>query len=54
MDKAKEMESRILEELSQLDKMYLKFGEKLESEFLSQSEFDSFVSITRKEVYNRV
>ena len=28
------------EELSQLDKMYLKFGEKLESEFLSQSEFD--------------
>ena len=28
------------EELSQLDKMYLKFGEKLESEFLSQSEFE--------------
>jgi V/A-type H+-transporting ATPase subunit B len=28
------------EELSQIDKMYLKFGEKLESEFLSQSEFE--------------
>ena len=28
------------EELSQLDKMYLKFGEKLESDFLSQSEFE--------------
>ena len=28
------------EELSQLDKMYLKFGEKLESEFLSQDEFE--------------
>ena len=28
------------DELSQLDKMYLKFGEKLESEFLSQSEFE--------------
>lgn len=28
------------EELSQLDKMYLKFGEKLESEFLSQAEFE--------------
>ena len=28
------------EELSQLDKMYLKFGEKLESEFLSQTEFE--------------
>lgn len=28
------------EELSQIDKMYLKFGEKLESEFLSQTEFE--------------
>ena len=28
------------EELSQIDKMYLKFGEKLESEFLSQDEFE--------------
>ncbi len=28
------------EELSPMDKMYLKFGEKLESEFLSQSEFE--------------
>lgn len=28
------------EELSPLDKLYLKFGEKLESEFLSQSEFE--------------
>ncbi len=28
------------EELSQMDKLYLKFGEKLEGEFLSQSEFE--------------
>lgn len=28
------------EELSPMDKLYLKFGEKLESEFLSQSEFE--------------
>ena len=31
------------EELAPLDKLYLKFGEKLESEFLSQSEFEDYL-----------